>query len=166
MIDYSFLDQYQKEAVKCHKDNTLVVAPPGSGKTTVIINRVVHLIEDLKINPNNILVITFTRAAAMNMKERYKKISVSRRTPFFGTFHGLFYKILNRHFKNINIISSKEAYSLINNILISYLDSVNEDKVRDVLNDISLFKTSGLNMKDFVPKIDKSIFEHCFNSYE
>lgn len=73
---------------------------------------------------------------------------------------------MNRHFKNINIISSKEAYSLINNILISYLDSVNEDKVRDVLNDISLFKTSGLNMKDFVPKIDKSIFEHCFNSYE
>ncbi|AUN10353.1 ATP-dependent DNA helicase [Clostridium botulinum] len=166
MIDYSFLDQYQKEAVKCHKNNTLVVAPPGSGKTTVIINRVVHLIEDLKINPNNILVITFTRAAAMNMKERYKKISVSRRIPFFGTFHGLFYKILNRHFKNINIISSKEAYSLINNILISYLDSVNEDKVRDVLNDISLFKTSGLNMKSFVSKIDKSIFEHCFNSYE
>ncbi len=85
---------------------------------------------------------------------------------FLEHFHGLFYKILNRHFKNINIISSKETYSLINNILISYLDSVNEDKVRDVLNDISLFKTSGLNMKDFVPKIDKSIFEHCFNSYE
>ncbi len=50
-----------------------------------------------------------------------------------------FYKILNRYHKNINIISSKEAYSLINNILISYLDSVNEDKVRDVLNDISFF---------------------------
>jgi len=166
MIDYSFLDQYQKEAVKCHKDNTLIVAPPGSGKTTVIINRVVHLIEDLKINPNNILVITFTRAAAMNMKERYKKISDSRRSPFFGTFHGLFYEILKRYYKNINIISSKEAYSLINNILISYLDSVNEDKVRDVLNDISFFKTSGLTMDNFVPKIDKSIFEHCLNSYE
>lgn len=92
MIDYSFLDQYQKEAVKCHKDNTLVVAPPGSGKTTVIINRVVHLIEDLKINPNNILVITFTRAAAMNMKERYKKISVSRKIPFLEHFMAFFIK--------------------------------------------------------------------------
>ncbi len=79
----------------------------------------------------------------MNMKERYKKISDSRRSPFFGTFHGLFYKILNRYYKNINIISSKEAYSLINNILISYLDSVNEDKVRDVLNDISFLKLVG-----------------------
>ncbi|MDS1002799.1 ATP-dependent helicase [Clostridium sporogenes] len=166
MIDYGFLDQYQKEAVKCHKDNTLVVAPPGSGKTTVIINRVVHLIENLKVNSNNILVITFTRAAAMNMKERYNKISGSIKSPFFGTFHGLFYKILNRHFKDINIISSKEAYLLINNILISYLDSVNEDKVRDVLNDISFLKTSGLTMDSFVPKIDKSIFENCFNNYE
>lgn len=166
MIDYNFLDKYQKEAVKCNNDNTLVVAPPGSGKTTVIINRVVHLIENLKVNPNNILVITFTRAAAMNMKERYNKISGNIKSPFFGTFHGLFYKILNRHFKDINIISSKEAYSLINNILISYLDSVNEDKVRDVLNDISFLKTSGLTIDSFSPKIDKSIFENCFNNYE
>ncbi|EJO5346576.1 ATP-dependent helicase [Clostridium botulinum] len=166
MVDYSFLDQYQKEAVKCDKNNTLIVAPPGSGKTTVIINRVVHLIENLNISPNNILVITFTRAAAMNMKERYKKISSGSKSPFFGTFHGLFYKILNRYYRNINIISSKETYLLINNILISYLDSVNEDKVKDVLNDISFFKTSGLSMEDFVSKIDKSIFEHCFNSYE
>ncbi|WP_251859733.1 ATP-dependent helicase [Clostridium sp. Marseille-Q2269] len=166
MIDYSFLDHYQKEAVKSHKDNTLIVAPPGSGKTTVIINRVAYLIENLSINPNNILVITFTRAAAMNMKERYKEISSNKKAPFFGTFHGLFYKILNRYYKNINIIGRKETYSLINNILISYLDSVNEDKVRDVLNDISLFKTSNLTMDKFVSKIDKSIFEHCFNSYE
>ncbi len=85
MIDYGFLDQYQKEAVKCHKDNTLVVAPPpGSGKTTVIINRVVHLIKNLKVNSNNIVVITFTRAAAMNMKERYNKISGSIKSPFLG----------------------------------------------------------------------------------
>ncbi len=55
---------------------------------------------------------------------------------------------------------------MINNILISYLDSVNEDKVRDVLNDISFLKTSGLTMDSFVPKIDKSIFENCFNNYE
>ena len=55
--------------------NVLIVAPPGSGKTTVIINRVAHLIKDKGISPDNMIVITFTKAAASNMKERYMKLS-------------------------------------------------------------------------------------------
>ena len=68
------LDINQRNAVYIKEKNVLVVASPGSGKTTVIINRVNHLIEDLKINEGNIIVITFTRAAADNMRNRYKNI--------------------------------------------------------------------------------------------
>lgn len=166
MVDYSFLDEHQKKAVICKNKNILVVAPPGSGKTTVIINRVVYLIENLNINPNNIIVITFTRAAAMNMKQRYKDILNSNRSPFFGTFHGLFYKILSRYYGKINIIEGKHSFNLINTILMNYLDTVSEDKIKDVLNDISVLKTSGQHLENFSPKIDKSIFIECYTKYE
>ena len=88
------LDSYQVKAVNAKERNILVVAAPGSGKTTVIINRIKHFIEDLSIKEENIIVLTFTKAAALNMKERYKKTFNKEKSPFFGTFHGLFYKIL------------------------------------------------------------------------
>lgn len=160
------LDDYQRNAVYTDEKNVLVVAPPGSGKTTVIINRAAHLIRDKKVNPGNMIVITFTRAAALNMKNRYLKLTNNSKAPFFGTFHALFYKILSRHIGNINIIKSSDAFRLVNGILISYLDSVGEEKVKEVLNDISLFKNSGECMEYYKPKIDKSIFIECFNAYE
>lgn len=160
------LDDYQKNAVYSDEKNVLVVAPPGSGKTTVIINRAAHLIRDRKVNPDNMVVITFTRAAAMNMKNRYLQLTNNSRAPFFGTFHALFYKILSRHIGNINIIKSSDAFRLVNGILISYLDSVGDEKVKEVLNDISLFKNSGECMEYYKPRIDKSIFIECFNGYE
>ena len=64
------LDSYQVKAVNAKEKNILVVAAPGSGKTTVIINRIKHFIEDLSIKEENIIVLTFTKAAALNMKER------------------------------------------------------------------------------------------------
>ena len=65
------LDRYQEHAVKSDEKNMVIIAPPGSGKTTVILNRIKFLIEEKRINPNNIITITFTKAAAVNMKERY-----------------------------------------------------------------------------------------------
>ena len=88
------LDKFQEKAVNINDKNVLVVAAPGSGKTTVIINRVNNLIENRGVKAFNIIVITFTRAAAENMKLRYKNIFNKEDAPFFGTFHGLFYKIL------------------------------------------------------------------------
>lgn len=159
------LDLYQKKAVYTEDENVLIVAPPGSGKTTVIINRVAHIINDRGISPDNMVVITFTKAAASNMKERYMKLT-NRRPPFFGTFHGLFYKILFRYLGTINIISSSETYKLVNSILISYLDSVSDEKVKEVINDISIFKNSCADIESFNSKIDKGIFKECFNVYE
>lgn len=164
MIVNKNLDKYQREAVYTEDRNVLIVAPPGSGKTTVTINRVAHLINN-GVNPDNIIVITFTKAAATNMKERYRKLS-NKKPPFFGTFHALFYKILSRYLNNINIINTSITYKLVKGVLVSYLDSVNDEKIREVINDISLFKNSDDNIESYKSKIDKGIFKECFNAYE
>ena len=160
------LDINQRNAVYIKEKNVLVVASPGSGKTTVIINRVNHLIEDLKINEGNIIVITFTRAAADNMRNRYKNIFKKERAPFFGTFHGLFYKILLREGYDIKIMDGGKGHAIIKNVLSRYFDDVNDDKVREVMNNISMFKTSLCHIDEFKSTVSKDIFLECLKVYE
>ncbi|MBU3196121.1 ATP-dependent helicase [Clostridium algidicarnis] len=165
MMSFS-LDEYQKNAVTTKEKNLLIISAPGSGKTTVIVNRVNYIVKELNVNPNNIVVITFTRSAAQNMKERYLNMTKDTNAPFFGTFHGLFYKICNRYYGNIKIIEQRDTYRIINNVLVKYLDEIGEEKVREVLNDISILKSSFINIEDFNPSMDKEIFKNCFESYE
>jgi len=160
------LDILQEKAVKCTSENTLVVAAPGSGKTTVIINRIVHLIKNLKIAAENIVVITFTRAAAENMKNRYLKLCDEKAIPYFGTMHSLFYKILRRFNSNIKIIDEIQTYRLINKVLLTYLDEISEEKIKEAINNISVFKTSNKTLEKFCPSIDKSAFLECLKVYE
>ena len=160
------LDINQRNAVYIKEKNVLVVASPGSGKTTVIINRVNHLIEDLKINEGNIIVITFTRAAADNMRNRYKNIFKKERAPFFGTFHGLFYKILLREGYDIKIMDEGKGHAIIKNVLSRYFDDVNDDKVREVMNNISMFKTSLCTIDEFKSTVSKDILLECLKVYE
>ena len=80
----------------------MVVAGPGSGKTTVITYRVKHLIENYSIPENKILVVTFTKSAADEMKIRYEKITNKKTKILFSTFHSLFFRILRSHI-NINL---------------------------------------------------------------
>ncbi|MCI7029587.1 ATP-dependent helicase [Clostridium sp.] len=160
------LDINQKNAVYIKEKNVLVVASPGSGKTTVIINRVNHLIEDLKINEGNIIVITFTRAAADNMRNRYKSIFKKEKAPFFGTFHGLFYKILLREGYDIKIMDGGKGHAIIKSVLSRYFDDVNDVKVREVMNNISMFKTSLCTIDEFKSTVSKDIFLECLKVYE
>lgn len=204
---YRKLNDQQRSAVLSNDKNLAIIACPGAGKTTTLINRIDCLVtfgliyrseyypeginnEDILLlkrylnnekldekrlnyllrgkseKPENIVVITFTRAAALNMKKRYKSLNKSKSTPFFGTFHGLFYKILSRKYKKIDIINTSNAYKLIKGVLTIYLDEVGEEKVKEILNSISSYKTSGMNMEDFSPDIDKEIFIECYRVYE
>lgn len=129
--------------------------------------RINYLLRQNRINPNNIIVITFTRAAAMNMKERYTQMNDNKHVPFFGTFHSLFYKILSRvNGDKINIINSSTAFKIVKAVLGKYLDEISEDKIREILNSISFYKTSGLSYSEFEPNIDKDIFFECYRAYE
>ena len=160
------LDKYQQNAVETDDKNALIVAAPGSGKTTVIINRVNHLVNDLNIPNKNIIIITFTKAAAVNMKKRYESRFNTNVSPFFGTFHGLFYKMLLRSGREIDIIDGSIVHKIVSSILNKYFDEVNDDKVKETINNISLFKTSRQSLSDFKPSISREIFEEAYNKYE
>ncbi|MVX62172.1 AAA family ATPase [Clostridium chromiireducens] len=160
------LDKYQMNAVNAEEKNTLIVAAPGSGKTTVIINKVNHLVKNRKIPNGNIIVITFTKAAAQNMKNRYAKMFNADVSPFFGTFHGLFYKMLLRCGKSIDIVDGVVVHKIVSNVLSKYFDEVNEDKIKEAINNISLYKTSRVSLQEFKPSLTKEIFEESLEKYE
>ena len=88
----SSFNKPQSEAITHGKGPALILAGPGSGKTLVITQRVKNLIEKQHIRPSNILVITFTKAAATQMKERFTILMGEGRYPVtFGTFHAVFF---------------------------------------------------------------------------
>lgn len=160
------LDKYQMDAVKAEDRNALIVAAPGSGKTTVIINKVNHLVSNKNIENGKIIIITFTKAAAQNMKKRYEDTFNRSNSPFFGTFHGLFYKMLLRTGKNIDIIEGGIAHKIVSNVLSKYFDEVNEDKIKEAINNISLYKTSRVALNEFKPTLTREIFEEALEKYE
>lgn len=160
------LDKYQEKAVTANDKNTIVISAPGSGKTTVIINRVLYLVNTLGVNPKNIVVITFTKSAATNMKKRYLNLAKEKEeAPFFGTFHGLCYKILLRQLGEIKLIETGATYKIVTSVLREYMDDVSEDKIKEVINNISTYKTS-IDKNTFKPNISENIFNEIYEKYE
>ena len=101
-------NQAQKDAVTHGTGPCLVLAGPGSGKTLTIVNRIKYLIEEYKVRPEEILVVTFTRFAAAEMKERLCALMGKAQVPVtMGTFHGIYYGILKwaYRFGSQNILS-------------------------------------------------------------
>lgn len=87
----------QRRAVSFHDGALLLLAGPGSGKTTVLTHRIRALIES-GVKDSDILVITFTKAAALEMQERFIRLMEPEEAHVsFGTFHAIFYSILRYH---------------------------------------------------------------------
>ncbi|MDE6915824.1 MAG: UvrD-helicase domain-containing protein, partial [Lachnospiraceae bacterium] len=93
-------NEAQHRAISHGAGAMLVLAGPGSGKTFVVTQRVKYLIEHHHVRPEDILVITFTKAAATEMQERFGKLSGGRNYPVhFGTFHSVFFQILRHTYR-------------------------------------------------------------------
>ena len=91
------VNEAQSKAITHGEGPMLVLAGPGSGKTLVITQRIKYLIEEKQVKPEHILVITFTKAAALEMQKRFLSISENKILPvMFGTFHAIFYHILRQ----------------------------------------------------------------------
>ena len=89
------LNDSQREAAAHVNGPMIVLAGPGSGKTMVITHRVRHLIRQAGVNPSEILVVTFTRAAADEMRQRFVSLMKGEQLPVsFRTFHAIFFTIL------------------------------------------------------------------------
>ena len=149
------LNDRQKEAVLHGEGPCLVLAGAGSGKTRVLTERIVRLIND-GVRPQNILAITFTNKAAREMKERiYKSIGEEANKIFIGTFHSLGLKILRENAeilgynRNITILDRDDVNSLIK----KFLKELNLDSekypVKYILNKISFAKNEGLSPEQY-----------------
>ncbi|QFT88441.1 Putative ATP-dependent DNA helicase YjcD [Bacillus sp. THAF10] len=96
-----FLDEAQKQAVSTVEGPLLVLAGAGSGKTRVLTSRVAYMIQEYRIDPKSIMLITFTSKAAKEMKDRlslYDDPGKHTNSPLLsGTFHSIFYRILTHH---------------------------------------------------------------------
>ena len=114
------VNEAQSKAISHGEGPMLVLAGPGSGKTLVITQRIRYLIEEYKVEPGQILVITFTKAAALEMQTRFLKLSGDKFYPVnFGTFHAIFFQILKQtyHFDAKSILRENEKHQILREIL-------------------------------------------------
>ena len=162
----------QQQAIR-HKDGPmLVLAGPGSGKTAVITQRTKQLIEYENIDPSNILVITFTRAAAQEMKQRFLAATGEERTKVtFGTFHAIFFMVLKLayHFDSGNIISEEQRYQFMREILsYHHLEYRDEGEfIGDVLTEISRVKNEQIPLEHFYSSsCGEEIFRKIYREYD
>lgn len=162
----------QKEAIRHYQGAALVLAGPGSGKTRVITYRTKYLIEHYGVDPSLILVITFTKAAAMEMKQRFQAMTNRKYAAVsFGTFHAVFFGIL-RHaygYTADNIIREEQRNRFFKEE-ISHMDLEIEDEgefIQSVVGEISKVKNERKNILEYEAlSCDTKSFRKLFQKYE
>lgn len=170
------LNRGQDEAIKHGNGPCMVLAPPGSGKTLIVTERTRYLIEESGVRPDQILVITFTRFAAREMKERFERLTAGKNYPVtFGTFHSIFYGILKCAYGigANNLMSEKESSVLLQEVLdqtdIESTPEVEDEEelVRELLREVGMVKNGLCHLKDFHSKyLTQDEFAEVFRSYE
>ena len=156
-----------------HTDGAmLVLAGPGAGKTAVITHRTKNLIKKHHVNPSEILVITFTKAAAGEMKERFNALMGDERVNVsFGTFHAVFFTILKYayRFTSANIADEMTRYKFIREIMSYYrLEYKDENEfIGNLLAEISIIKNSRIDIENFYSSVcGEEIFRDIYKKYE
>ena len=164
----------EQEKAICHiAGPAQILAGPGSGKTFVTVHRIRHLILEENIDPGHILVITFTKAAALEMQQRFFTLMEGQKPPvWFGTFHAIFYHILKQsaQYRGYTIITETERRKLIRQIMhmhrrFCYLQ---EEDMEEILSVISSCKAgrkeSSIPIQKMTPD-DVMFLLHEYQSY-
>ena len=149
----------------------MVLAGPGSGKTSVIVERTAHMIHEGKIPASSVLVVTFSRAAAVEMKERFLKFTgVPRTGVTFGTFHGVFYGILKQAYglNGSNILSEEEKYAILRELAVNCATEQSQegDFVEDLAKEISVVKGGRISLEHYYSSCcPDEVFRQIFKGY-
>lgn len=165
-------NEMQKKAVIHGTGPCQVLAGPGSGKTLTIVNRIRNLIEKNGVRPEEILVVTFTRYAASEMKTRLNALMGNKSIPVTaGTFHGIYYGILKWAYRmdSRNILSEEEKYQILREAVSGQELEVfdEEDFLRDIAEEIGRIKNNRLSLDEFVSaKVNADAFRNIFRAYE
>ena len=156
-----------------HKDGPmLVLAGPGSGKTATLVERTKNLITEHGVSPSNILVITFTKAAANEMKQRFQReMETTNAKVTFGTFHAIFFMVLKLayNYNSNNIITDEIKYQamreLINRHGLEYRDE--NELMTGILAEISMIKNSRIPLEYFYStQCGEDVFRKIYKDYE
>ena len=167
-------NQAQCQAIEHGAGPMMVLAGPGSGKTTVITHRIQNLIQKQGVRPSNILVITFTKAAAVEMQDRYEKLMDGEQTNgrvSFGTFHSVFFQILRYayRFDGASIVREDQKKAYIRKIM-EPLNLELEDEadfISGILGEISLVKGEMLDMSHYYAKnCSETVFKQIYDGYD
>ncbi|MCM1105640.1 MAG: ATP-dependent helicase [Blautia sp.] len=163
-------NQSQREAILHGDGPMLVLAGPGSGKTSVITERVAHLIQERHVRAENILVITFARAAAGEMRERFSR-RMGELPVTFGTFHSVFFRVLKSAYRLTpdNIIPEERRYQLMRELIARFsLEYQDENEfIGDLLAEISMIKNSRMEVAHFYSShCGEAIFRKIYELYQ
>lgn len=162
----------QIQAIQHNKGPCMVIAGPGSGKTTVLTHRVRYLIDRCGVKPSDILVITFTKAAAEQMKFKFKGLSEGRSSAVtFGTFHAVFFTILKAayNYSARCIITPQVQHEFvkdqIHRLELEYDDE--KEAVDGVLSEISRVKGEAVNIYEYESRcIPPQSFRIIYMAYD
>lgn len=165
----------QSKAISHGKGPMLVLAGPGSGKTFVITQRIINLIDEQCVLPENILVITFTKAAAQEMQERFIRATEGKFYPVnFGTFHAVFFQILKQtyQFNASSILKESDKYQYMEEILKKISkqiknkeQSINKESIPLLLSEISKVKNQGIDLEQYESELFKEDFKNIYEAY-
>lgn len=162
----------QQEAICFHNGPCLTLAGPGSGKTAVITQRTYHLIHQWKVEPFHILVVTFTRAAAREMRERFLRLEGQESTRVtFGTFHAVFFTILKHAYgySADNILREDEKLALMKQLIrrfhVDYEDEA--ECISLLLAEISSVKNSHIDIAHYYSaNVGEQVFRDIYRAYQ
>ena len=161
----------QQRAIAHLSGPMMVLAGPGSGKTSVIVERTAYMTKEGGISPTNILVVTFSRAAAKEMKERFLNFTGQEYTPItFGTFHGVFYGILKQAygFTAANILAEEEKMAILRELAMNYGGDLAEegDFPEEVAKEISVVKGNRISLEYYYSSCcPDEVFRQIYREY-
>ena len=161
----------QKRAIAHLSGPMMVLAGPGSGKTSVIVERTAYMTNEGKIPPSSVLVVTFSRAAAKEMKERFLAFTGQQHTQVtFGTFHGVFYGILKHAygFTAANILSEEEKSGILKELTLNYGGELAEegDFTEEIAKEISVVKGNRISLEHYYSSCwPDEVFRQIYQGY-
>lgn len=165
-------NEQQHKAIIWNTGPALVLAGPGSGKTFTTVERVRYLIEVYHVDPSNILVITFTKAAARQMRDRFFSRMGNNFSPVnFGTLHAVFLQILKNsgQYGSNSILTSREKREYLR-IVLNGLEGefpADEDWEENLLSEIGIVKNTGRMSPDFKSScLEGPVFKKVFLQFQ
>ena len=173
MTDLTTLNDQQRFAVEQSiNHNVVLMAAAGSGKTATLVKRTQYLIDDLGVNPQNIMMITFTNKAASEIRERVSAVAPNAYKMWIGTFHRICTRLIRMFgshlgIQNFSIMDTKESKNLVKEILEARGHDYTPYLVNEIIGKISTYKNNLIKpAKVLADPDERKIFAAVYQEYQ